>query len=304
MLVNPVFSSLRLRKVPRVRQVLEQAGIIVEQTDTGPNGATPVIVRSAIEGGVDAIVVCGGDGTVFDVLQGAAGSGVPIGVLPFGTGNVLVQNLGLPRDPIAAARALLKAKPIEVPLGHISCGGESLYFAMSAGVGGHAAMMRSAYRYAKHRTGRLAYFAAGLEILATYPLVDFAMEITTTSGDEHRRRACELIAVRVGQLNLWRTGGGLERPSLRVASVEGASRLRLVRASFDSLILQSGSRRGEDSTHSAAIYEDAVSVRITPSSSKPLVLQADGEIVATVTSEAPAVIAMSAENAVFLSRKA
>jgi diacylglycerol kinase family enzyme len=216
---------------------------------------------------------------------------------------VLVQNLGLPRDPVAAARALLKARTLEVPLGHISCGGEGLYFAMSAGVGGHAAMMRAAYRYHKHRTGRLAYFASGIEVLATHPLADFALEITATSGEERSRRACELIAVRVNELNMWRTGGGLERPSLRVTSVEGASRLRLARAAFDSLILQTGGRRNLDNTQSAAIYEDAVIIRITPAPSTQLALQADGEIVATVTSASPAVIAMSAESAVFLSNK-
>jgi len=303
MLVNPVFSSIRLRSIPQVRQVLEQAGITVQQADTGPHRAAAIAARRAIESGIDAIIVCGGDGTVFDVLQGAAGSRTPIGILPFGTGNVLVQNLGLPRNPVAAARALLEATPISVPLGSIECGAEHLYFAMSAGVGGHAAMMRAAYRYAKHRTGRLAYFAAGMEILATHPLADFTMQLTTTSGELRTRRASELIAVRVAQLNLWRTGGGLQQPSLRVASVEGASRLRLARASFDSLVLQSGSRDKQPGT-AAAIYEDAMSVRITPSSTSQLALQADGEIVATVTAASPATIAMSQETAVFLSGKA
>jgi diacylglycerol kinase family enzyme len=305
MLVNPVFSAYRRRSIPRIREIFEQAGIAVTLAETEPNGASSETARAAAAGdNIDAIVVCGGDGTVFDVLQGVAGSSIPIGILPFGTGNVLVQNLGLPRDPVAAARALLTARPVTVPLGRIACGDRSWYFAMAAGIGGHAAMMRAAHRYHKHRTGRLAYFAAGLEILATHPLQPFELDVTTTTGERRSRLASELIAVRVGELNLWRTGGGLQQPSLRLASVAGASRLRLARASFESLVLSAGTRRSPYTDAAAAIYEDALRVKATPlpnaTYNAPLSLQADGEIITTVTSTSPAIIEMAGLSVILL----
>lgn len=331
MLVNPVFSARRRRSIPAIRALLEASGIQVQLEDTGIDGATARLARRAAEaydaaetssiasqsndpgqssavaqatGRTDAIFVCGGDGTVFDVLQGAAGSSIPIGILPFGTGNVLVQNLNLPRSPLAAARALLDATPIPVPLGSIQHGSQSWYFAMSAGTGGHAAMMRAAYRYHKHRTGRLAYFAAGFEILATHPLQTFGLSLTTVTGETRTRQASELIALRVPQLNLWRTGGSLTRPVLRVASVAGASRLRLARAAFDSLALASGERGHSDPATAAAIYEDAVSLTITPApGSPPLPLQADGEIITTITAAQPVTIAITDTHVTLLANR-
>jgi diacylglycerol kinase family enzyme len=305
MLVNPVFSAWRRRNVPRIRGIFEQAGITVDYFETGPKAVTAEMARRAAANGTDAVMVCGGDGTVCDVLQGLAGTTVPIGILPFGTGNVLVQNLGLPRDQIRAAKALLSAAPVEVRLGRITNATDHLYFAMAAGVGGHAAMMKSAYRYWKHRTGRLAYFAAGFEVLATHPLTSFDITVETTEGQTHERTVSELIAVRVGELNIWRTGGGLHQPSLRLATVEGASRAKLFRASVESLVFGAGHSTHQSAT-AAARYEDAwrITIRRSPNDKAfaPLSLQADGEIVGAVAAS-PTVVEMAKESAWFLSAK-
>ena len=77
--------------------------------------------QDAVANGFDTIFVCGGDGTILQVIQGVAGSEVALGVIPLGTGNVLAQNLRLPRDPMAAARAQMHAPAISIPLGKIVC---------------------------------------------------------------------------------------------------------------------------------------------------------------------------------------
>jgi diacylglycerol kinase family enzyme len=229
---------------------------------------------------------------------------VPIGIIPFGTGNIIAQNLGIPRNPVAAARWLLSAAPLSVPLGRITLNGsspQSWLFAMSAGIGGHAAMMSAARRYGKHTTGRIAYFGAGLEILASHPIQPFHMKITTVAGDTLERDASEMIALRVAQLNLWRPGGDLHLPFLRLASVEGASRLRLARASFRALALGEGRRDRPTSAHSPARYEDVLRVECTPIPNlrykAPLIVQADGEILGTFS----ATIEMAGVNVSFLS---
>ncbi|HEX2917396.1 MAG TPA: diacylglycerol kinase family protein, partial [Edaphobacter sp.] len=280
----------------------EAAGIEVHLVETPPASSGRRILPDL---DLDAVIVCGGDGTIFGLLKEIAGTGISIGICPFGTGNILAQNLGIPRNPVEAARALLGAQPVSVPLARATFGAsqqESL-FAMSAGIGGHAAMMRAAYRYGKHRTGRLAYFAAGTELLATHALEPFELEITTTSGETITRTSSEMIAVRVSSLNLWRPGGDLQLPFLRLASVEGASRLRLLQASVQALALGAGRRDRVSGPRSAAHYEDVLRVqaRTIPRQryTRSLFLQADGEILSTLTPDAPVTLEMAGVSADF-----
>lgn len=286
LLANPLFESLNGSVLPRILRVFEQAGGKVEVLETGAGRAAGGKAKRAVEQGVDAIIVAGGDGTVFDVLQGVAGSDIPLGILPFGTGNVLAQNLKIPKNPAEAARWLLAAKPRLVPLGRITCctseGKRSWFFAMAAGMGVHAAMMEVARRNQKDRTGRLAYFSAGARVLFSHPVQPFKLKITTVEGEVLERSASEMIAVRVAELNLWRPGGSLDFPFLRLASVEGGSRRRLAQASFQALFLGAGQRERRQTDRAAARYEDVLRVECAPipgiTYDVPIAVEADGEI--------------------------
>ena len=59
----------------------------------------------AVAAGTGAVVAVGGDGTAHAALQAVAGTTTPLAVIPAGTGNDLALALGIPRDPVAAARA-------------------------------------------------------------------------------------------------------------------------------------------------------------------------------------------------------
>lgn len=54
--------------------------------------------REAIAAGVDLVLASGGDGTITACAAAVAGSGIPLAVLPIGTGNLLARNLGLPLE--------------------------------------------------------------------------------------------------------------------------------------------------------------------------------------------------------------
>src|SRR6201986_1043350 len=97
--VNPVLqrTGARRRDIAGVLKVLRTSSAAIDILETGENRAAGAKARIAVAQGYDAILVCGGDGTVFDVIQGLAGSALPLAIIPFGTGNVMAQNLHLPR---------------------------------------------------------------------------------------------------------------------------------------------------------------------------------------------------------------
>ena len=177
--VNPIFEQRWVHRdaIARIAVLLGSGGRSVEVVETLSAQSAGDQARQGIEEGFDTILVCGGDGTVFNVIQGVAGTEIPVGILPFGTGNVLAQNLSLPRNPVEAARRLLSAHPRRIPLGRITMnvtdlpptpGGhgrrtrtKSWYFTMAAGMGLHASLMNIADGWGKRGIGRASYFLAG-----------------------------------------------------------------------------------------------------------------------------------------------
>ena len=64
--------------------------------ETRPDDTGERLAREAVRSGVDLVLASGGDGTITACVGGVAGSGIPLGVLPCGTGNLLARNLALP----------------------------------------------------------------------------------------------------------------------------------------------------------------------------------------------------------------
>src|SRR5690606_39825603 len=78
----------------------------------------------------DALVAFGGDGLVHLAVQAVAGTDVPLGIIPAGTGNDIAAALGVPRkDPLAAARAVLRMKTRPVDAARIAAGAAEELFA-------------------------------------------------------------------------------------------------------------------------------------------------------------------------------
>lgn len=141
--------------------------------------------REAVAMGADIVIAVGGDGTVRAVAEALAGTGVPMGLMPLGTGNLLARNLDIPlNDPIAAMGVAIDGedKPIDVgwlkvlryesqmdddiaeaaddmpadtdrPRDHV--------FLVIAGLGFDAQMVADADEDLKAKVGWMAYFVAG-----------------------------------------------------------------------------------------------------------------------------------------------
>jgi YegS/Rv2252/BmrU family lipid kinase len=117
----------------------------------------PAKARKAVEEGADLLLLWGGDGTMQRCIDTVAGSGVAVGILPAGTANLLAKNLGVPIDLEQAVDVALDGARRALDLGVVN--GER--FAVMAGVGFDALMMKDADSGLKDRFGRLAYVWTG-----------------------------------------------------------------------------------------------------------------------------------------------
>jgi diacylglycerol kinase (ATP) len=305
--INPLFNQTRSQRatLDRVAATLKAAGIRVEILHSLSAQQSGDQAREAANAGFDTILVCGGDGTLFHVLQGVAGTSAVLGIIPLGTGNVVAQNLHLPRNPVDAARVLIATEPISIPLGRITCQRaghrkpKSWYFVFAAGMGVHAALMNLAPDGAGKRIGgRAAYYLGGIKLLLQHAVQPFEVEVTTTEGSTLTYRVSEAIAVRVPEINVWRPGGDLQGSGLRLATVAPTTRTGLAHASFRALTAsRSPSIHGNQPTAARsrglplAHYIDATRIVCRPIPDfdyhAPILVEADGEVLgetsATIT---------------------
>lgn len=124
--------------------------------------ATQRIAEIARQKSADAVIAAGGDGTFRAVATGAAGTELPIGFLPLGTGNVLAYEIGLKKNAAMIADYLLDHPVIPVQGGLIN---EAPFFLM-AGAGYDARIVHGLNYKTKRLMGRAAYTAPVMRTLA------------------------------------------------------------------------------------------------------------------------------------------
>jgi diacylglycerol kinase (ATP) len=125
----------------------------------------PRKVRKALKNGAELIFVWGGDGMVQRCADALVGSGVTMAIVPAGTANLLAHNLGIPQDIAEAVRIGFRGRRRTLDLGSIN--GE--HFAVMAGIGFDADMIRAADGGLKDRLGRAAYVWTGLRSVGAEP---------------------------------------------------------------------------------------------------------------------------------------
>lgn len=145
--------------------------------ETTPGDPGTGQARAALDAGARLVVAAGGDGTVRAVAGVLAHTGVPMGLLPQGTGNLLARNLDLPLGDRAAALAIaLDGVDRAIDVGRLSVerwaeadpppGARSEHvFLVIGGVGVDAAMVADADENLKARVGWIAYFVAAVRHL-------------------------------------------------------------------------------------------------------------------------------------------
>jgi len=126
--------------------------------EASKSAKVPDLARRALKEGAELLFIWGGDGTVQRCIDAVAGEEVELAILPAGTANLLANNLDIPKDVSSAVDVGLFGDRRRLDVGVLN--GER--FAVMAGVGYDAIMMRDADGELKSHFGRLAYVWTGV----------------------------------------------------------------------------------------------------------------------------------------------
>jgi YegS/Rv2252/BmrU family lipid kinase len=180
--------------LPELRRTLEAEGVHDPfWVEVPKSKKAPKQVRRALRGGAELVFAWGGDGLVQRCVDVLAGTGVSLAVVPAGTANLFAMNLGIPKDIPGAVAAGLHGGERRLDVG--SFNGER--FAVMAGAGLDAAMIRDAQNGLKDRFGKAAYVWTGSKHLRAKP---FRAKIDVDGVRWYEGKASLILLGNVGRL--------------------------------------------------------------------------------------------------------
>jgi diacylglycerol kinase (ATP) len=193
--INPV-SGKNFPILNTLNTVWAGTGIEWDVSVTHRAGDARRYAEAAVEAGVDAVTVYGGDGTVVETASGLIGSDIPLAILPGGTGNVIAVDLGIPGEVADAASLLTGSDPAirAVDMGRV---GERTFFHLGLGIEGQ--MIRDADRASKTRQGVLAYMLAALKNLRNPPVSRYRLRL---DGEQVEVDGVNLMVTTFGSIGI------------------------------------------------------------------------------------------------------
>ena len=223
-ILNP--NASRMRKQGNRTELLDELHAALTRRDGRPpdfietslQAQTRPAVEAAIREGAAAVVGVGGDGTLREIAAVLAGTGVPMGIVPAGTGNLLAGIVGIPASMRAAVAAIETTEPRTIDLGAVTLrlvavpeadaaaapgthagppGEQQAVFAIGCGAGFDARVMATTPGHLKQRLGRAAYFAQAIRLAARIDAVPYRL---TVDGELIEVEASIALVTNMGQL--------------------------------------------------------------------------------------------------------
>lgn len=183
LLINP--NSRRGAAATATVAALKGVGLRLETRRPGDREELRRLVLERCDA-VDLVIVAGGDGTVNGVAGALLETGLPLGIVPLGTGNDLARTLGLPLDPAAAAAVIGTGRTRRIDIGMVN--GHPFFNAATIGLSNAAAQRLTGA--VKRRWGPLGYVLTLRDAWrVTHP---FAVELDL-DGTAERRRSVQLV---------------------------------------------------------------------------------------------------------------
>lgn len=236
LIVNPVSGADAAPDyLPTMNERLRDAFGELDIVMTVAAGDALHLAQRSVEEGYERLLVAGGDGTLNEVLNGAASVGgglerVTFGVIPLGTGNDFAAALGLPEDVERAVETMLGGRVVLSDVGVLN---DRHFINVSAG-GFIAEVSDAVNPQLKSVAGKFAYIIGGAQVLLEYEPVRARLRATLEDGRAFEREAgVQLFAVCNSRL----VGGGrpiapdalINDGALDVCVVEAVPTLEFVR---------------------------------------------------------------------------
>lgn len=164
-IVNPASGGGRAQRVSgKIVERLRARGLQVEIVLTQARGDGVRLAQDALDQGARKIAICGGDGTIHEVVNALVGADVVVGLVPCGRGNDLARALGVPNDVNGIVETLVNGVERSIDLGRI---GEQ-YFCTVASLGLDTVVAKAVYENQVPFSGQLAYTLAVLKCLGPF----------------------------------------------------------------------------------------------------------------------------------------
>ena len=149
--------------LPTINASMKEAGIKWHASITHEAGDAIRFAKAAVDEGMDALAVYGGDGTLMEAVSGLIGSEIPLIILPGGSANVMAMELGIPTD-LKEACALISQVPLTmkaIDVGQF----DKRYFITGMSFGFGADLVKGADRESKNKFGIFSYFRSAAAAL-------------------------------------------------------------------------------------------------------------------------------------------
>jgi diacylglycerol kinase (ATP) len=180
-----------------ITELLNEADIEWDVRVTRASGDAARLAREFADKGVDAVAVCGGDGTVGDAASGLIGGNTPLAIIPGGTGNNFAIELGIPSDIIQACRMLggddLKIRACD--MGSF----ENTYFILRLSLGLEAEIVKGAEKDSKRKVGGIAYVTSYLRTIFSSRPSRYTLDL---DGKRHEVDGVSCIVANSGNLGV------------------------------------------------------------------------------------------------------
>lgn len=267
--INPVAGKGKtLGVIPLIKESFNKDKINYDIKITKRRGQGEEIAKKAAKNGYTHIIAVGGDGTVYEVLNGIKGYDVSLGIIPLGTGNDFVRSIKMPNEASEAIEIIKKGKTKKIDVGKIN----DRFFLNVSSIGIDAEIVKETEKIKKYFSGTAAYVAGIFATLAKYR----SKKVDILVDGKNYSRNVELIAIGNGKYY----GGGMkinpdaeiEDGLLDICLVNKMNKLKFI-ALFLTVFKGKHTKikeveifRGRD---------------INIMSNEPLVLNADGDIIGT-----------------------
>jgi len=198
-LVNPASgNSATGKRWPELRRRAAELGLTGDEVLSEYPGH---LAEAARDAGDRLLVVVGGDGTMNEVVNGAAATNAEIAILPNGTGQDFGRTHAIPTGFDDAVRVALDGETRAIDIGRVVLGGETRYFANVGSAGMSGSVARRANSMSKRLGGRATFFYALTREFLAWKNTEVTVRL---EGGEERRGAMHDVIVAIGR---WHGGG-------------------------------------------------------------------------------------------------